>query len=88
MDLAGLGLGKVSPNPLVGCVIVHRQKIVGEGWHQHYGGPHAEVNAIKSVDDPEVLASSTLFVNLEPCAHYGKTPAMYRINHYFRGSKK
>ncbi len=74
LDLAGLGIGKVSPNPMVGCVIVHRQKIVGEGWHQHYGGPHAEVNAIKSVDDPEVLASSTLFVNLEPCAHYGKTP--------------
>lgn len=74
LDLAGLGLGKVSPNPMVGCVIVHRQKIVGEGWHQHYGGPHAEVNAIKSVDDPEVLASSILFVNLEPCAHYGKTP--------------
>ncbi len=74
LELAGFGLGKVSPNPMVGCVITHNHNVVGEGWHQQYGGLHAEVNAIESVDVPEVLALSTLFVNLEPCAHYGKTP--------------
>ncbi len=74
MDLAGLGLGRVSPNPMVGCVIVHHHKIVGEGWHQKYGGPHAEVNAIDSVSDSDLLRECTLIVNLEPCAHYGQTP--------------
>jgi diaminohydroxyphosphoribosylaminopyrimidine deaminase/5-amino-6-(5-phosphoribosylamino)uracil reductase len=74
LDLAGLGLGKVSPNPLVGGVVVYNGKIVGEGWHQRFGGPHAEVNAIESIDHPKALVGNTLFVNLEPCAHHGKTP--------------
>jgi diaminohydroxyphosphoribosylaminopyrimidine deaminase/5-amino-6-(5-phosphoribosylamino)uracil reductase len=73
-DLALNGLGSVSPNPLVGCVIVHNNTIIGEGWHQRYGGPHAEVNAIASVSDRSLLSSSTVYVNLEPCSHHGKTP--------------
>jgi diaminohydroxyphosphoribosylaminopyrimidine deaminase / 5-amino-6-(5-phosphoribosylamino)uracil reductase len=74
LDLALLGIGKVSPNPLVGCVIVCREKIVGEGWHQMYGGPHAEVNAVASMVNQNLLSESTVYVNLEPCSHYGKTP--------------
>ena len=69
-----MGMGNVAPNPMVGCVIVHNNKIIGEGYHIKYGGPHAEVNAINSVKDKELLKDSTLYVNLEPCAHYGKTP--------------
>jgi diaminohydroxyphosphoribosylaminopyrimidine deaminase/5-amino-6-(5-phosphoribosylamino)uracil reductase len=72
--LARQGEGRVAPNPMVGCVIVHNNKIIGEGFHQNYGEAHAEVNAINSVQDKEQLKESTLFVNLEPCAHYGKTP--------------
>lgn len=74
IDLALLGRGSVSPNPLVGCVIVHDGLVVGEGFHQKYGEAHAEVNAIASVADKGVLKHSTLYVNLEPCSHYGKTP--------------
>jgi diaminohydroxyphosphoribosylaminopyrimidine deaminase / 5-amino-6-(5-phosphoribosylamino)uracil reductase len=74
MQLAMNGLGKVSPNPLVGCVIEHKGKIIGEGWHQQYGEPHAEVNALREVKDESLLPESTLYVNLEPCSHYGKTP--------------
>lgn len=74
LQLALNGFGKVSPNPMVGCVIVYDNKIIGEGYHQIYGGPHAEVNAINSVKDKSLLAKSTLFVTLEPCSHYGKTP--------------
>ena len=74
LDLAKMGLGNVSPNPMVGCVIVYNDKIIGEGYHVHYGGPHAEVNAINSVKDKELLKESTLYVNLEPCVHFGKTP--------------
>lgn len=74
IELAGIGLGSVSPNPLVGCVIVHDDRIIGEGWHKQYGGPHAEVNAIQSVKDPSMLQASTVYVNLEPCSHFGKTP--------------
>lgn len=74
LELAKNGHGNVSPNPLVGCVIVHNGKIVGEGWHRKYGGPHAEVNAIEAVDDKEILRESTLYVTLEPCSHTGKTP--------------
>lgn len=74
LELAQLGRGKVAPNPLVGSVIVYEGKIIGEGWHQQYGGPHAEVNAINSVADKSVLPQSTVYVNLEPCAHFGKTP--------------
>lgn len=74
LELAAMGSGNVSTNPLVGCVIVHDGNIVGEGWHKQYGAPHAEVNAIQSVANKEILKESTLYVNLEPCAHEGKTP--------------
>lgn len=74
LDLARQGKGRVAPNPMVGCVIVHQNKIIGEGFHQNYGEAHAEVNAIHSVANKNLLAHSTLYVNLEPCAHYGKTP--------------
>ncbi len=74
LDLAMLGIGQVSPNPLVGCVIVHDSKIIGEGWHKKYGEAHAEVNAVAAVNDPSLLSASTVYVNLEPCSHFGKTP--------------
>lgn len=74
LELAELGKGDVSPNPLVGCVIVHEGRIIGEGYHEKYGGPHAEPNAIREVNDKSLLAASTLYVTLEPCAHFGKTP--------------
>lgn len=80
LDLAIKGLGHVAPNPMVGSVIVHDGKIIGEGYHMQYGGPHAEVNAIKNVEtqyftsSAAMLQNSTLYVNLEPCSHYGKTP--------------
>ncbi len=73
-ELARLGIGTVSPNPRVGCVIVHDTKIIGEGWHQKFGEAHAEVNAIRSVSDQSLLKESTVYVNLEPCSHFGKTP--------------
>jgi len=74
LDLAAQGLGRVSPNPMVGCVIAYGDRIIGEGWHRQYGGPHAEVIAIESVKEKELLPESTLYVNLEPCSHHGKTP--------------
>ncbi len=74
LELASLGAGAVSPNPMVGAVIVHNGKIIGEGWHKKYGMPHAEVNAVASVEDKSLLRESTIYVSLEPCAHYGKTP--------------
>jgi diaminohydroxyphosphoribosylaminopyrimidine deaminase/5-amino-6-(5-phosphoribosylamino)uracil reductase len=74
LELAALGRGSVSPNPMVGCVIVHNGRIIGEGWHQLYGGPHAEVNAVASVKEKELLPEATVYVTLEPCSHYGKTP--------------
>ena len=74
LQLAALGLGKVQPNPLVGAVIVHNESIIGEGYHPQYGAPHAEVHAINSVKNQELLKQSTLYVNLEPCSHFGKTP--------------
>ncbi len=74
LELAALGLGEVSPNPMVGCVVVHNGKIIGEGYHEKYGEVHAEVNAIRSVKNKELLPESTLYVTLEPCAHFGKTP--------------
>jgi diaminohydroxyphosphoribosylaminopyrimidine deaminase/5-amino-6-(5-phosphoribosylamino)uracil reductase len=74
LDLALRGAGKVAPNPMVGCVIVCNNIIIGEGWHEQYGGPHAEVNAIRSVNDPSLLKEATLYVSLEPCSHHGKTP--------------
>lgn len=74
LELAAIGLGNTAPNPLVGSVIVYNDKIIGEGFHQQYGEAHAEVNAINSVKDKSLLSSSTIYVNLEPCAHHGKTP--------------
>lgn len=74
LELAELGKGQVSPNPMVGCVIVHNQRIIGEGYHKKYGEAHAEVNAIQSVVDQSLLPESTAYVTLEPCAHQGKTP--------------
>lgn len=74
LELAGLGMGSVSPNPMVGCVIVHEGKIIGDGYHQSYGGPHAEVNAVNSVENRQLLKEATAYVTLEPCAHWGKTP--------------
>lgn len=73
-ELASKGAGYVAPNPMVGCVIVYKDTIIGEGYHETFGGPHAEVNAVSSVDVPSLLAESTLYVTLEPCSHYGKTP--------------
>ncbi|PQB04017.1 bifunctional diaminohydroxyphosphoribosylaminopyrimidine deaminase/5-amino-6-(5-phosphoribosylamino)uracil reductase RibD [Aureitalea marina] len=74
LQLAANGLGTTYPNPMVGSVIVHQGKIIGEGWHQRAGEPHAEVMAINSVRQPELLSSSSIYVNLEPCNHYGRTP--------------
>lgn len=74
LQIAGYGIGEVAPNPMVGCVIVHEEKIIGEGYHRKYGEAHAEVNAIASVSDESLLRNSTLYVTLEPCSHYGKTP--------------
>ncbi len=74
LQLAALGRGNVAPNPMVGAVIVHRGRIIGEGFHRCYGEAHAEVNAVASVREPSLLAESTLYVSLEPCSHYGKTP--------------
>lgn len=74
MELAKNGLGNTYPNPMVGCVIVHQGKIIGEGWHYKSGQPHAEVNAINAVADKLLLKTSELYVNLEPCSHHGKTP--------------
>lgn len=81
LDLAPLGLGAVSPNPLVGCVLVSEGSIIGEGWHQRYGEAHAEVNAVNDVlarfgesEAARLLVGATAYVTLEPCSHWGKTP--------------
>ncbi len=74
LELAHKGLGNTAPNPMVGCVLVAGGRIIGQGYHREYGKAHAEVNAIQSVKKSELLASSTLYVNLEPCSHHGKTP--------------
>lgn len=74
LELAQNGLGNTYSNPMVGSVIVYDNKIIGEGFHHKAGEPHAEVNAIQSVKDKNLLKDSTLYVNLEPCSHYGKTP--------------
>lgn len=73
-ELATHGLGTTRTNPLVGSVIIHKDRIIGEGFHHEYGGPHAEVNAIRSVKDKNLLTESTIYINLEPCSHFGKTP--------------
>ncbi|MCB7479655.1 bifunctional diaminohydroxyphosphoribosylaminopyrimidine deaminase/5-amino-6-(5-phosphoribosylamino)uracil reductase RibD [Christiangramia sediminis] len=74
IELAQNGLGTTYPNPMVGSVIVHKNKIIGEGWHKKAGEAHAEVNAINSVKDERLLKESTIYVCLEPCSHFGKTP--------------
>ena len=76
LELAKQGAGYVAPNPMVGAVLVYNGKIIGEGFHQQYGGPHAEVNCINSVSeqDKDKISSSVLYVSLEPCSHFGKTP--------------
>lgn len=74
LQLAAQGLGTTYPNPMVGSVIVHQGKIIGEGWHYKAGMPHAEVNAVASVKDKSLLKDSTIYVSLEPCSHFGKTP--------------
>ena len=76
LQLAKLGAGNVAPNPMVGAVLVYENTIIGEGYHQQYGQPHAEVNCINSVSEANqsLIEKSTLYVSLEPCAHYGKTP--------------
>ena len=74
LQLAANGRGLVNPNPMVGSVIVYKDKIIGEGYHREYGKAHAEVNAINSVKDKSLLSQSTIYVSLEPCSHYGKTP--------------
>lgn len=79
LQLASYGLGQVSPNPMVGAVIVHHGRIIGEGWHRRYGEGHAEVNAVASVGDKSLLADSTMYVTLEPCSHYGKTPPCAKL---------
>jgi diaminohydroxyphosphoribosylaminopyrimidine deaminase/5-amino-6-(5-phosphoribosylamino)uracil reductase len=74
IELAKNGLGTTYPNPLVGSVIVFENQIIGEGWHQKAGKPHAEVHAINSVKDTTLLSKATIYVSLEPCSHFGKTP--------------
>ena len=76
IELALQASGSVAPNPMVGAVLVHNNKIIGEGYHKLYGGPHAEVNCINSVDqkNQHLISDSTMYVSLEPCAHFGKTP--------------
>src|SRR5688572_27043819 len=76
LQLAIQAAGNVAPNPMVGAVLVHNNRIIGEGYHQVYGGPHAEVNCIDSVaeNDRDLIPTSSLYVSLEPCAHFGKTP--------------
>lgn len=77
LELATLGRGSVSPNPMVGCVIVHNGQIIGEGWHQRYGDWHAEVNAVNDAltrTPAPLLQEATVYVTLEPCSHFGKTP--------------
>ena len=74
LQLAQQAFGNTYPNPMVGCVIVYNSVVIGQGYHHKAGEPHAEVLAIESVQDKSLLSQSTLYVNLEPCAHYGKTP--------------
>jgi len=74
LELASYGLGRVAPNPMVGAVLVVDDTIIGEGYHKAFGEPHAEVMAIRSVCDQDLLKNATLYVNLEPCSHFGKTP--------------
>lgn len=73
LSLAERGICSTSPNPRVGCVIVKDDEVIGKGWHQMAGGPHAEINAIEDCDNPEILAGATVYVTLEPCCHHSRT---------------
>lgn len=86
LQLAKLGGVDVAPNPMVGAVIVYKDKIIGEGYHEFYGEAHAEVNAVNNVKDQSLLNEATIYVTLEPCSHYGKTPpcADLIIKHKFK----
>lgn len=86
IELAQLADARIYPNPFVGAVIVHEEQIIAEGYHQKYGGAHAEVNAVNAILDKAVLKNSTIYVTLEPCAHHGKTPpcADLIIKHQFK----
>lgn len=79
LKLARLGGRAVAPNPMVGAVIVKNGKVIGKGYHKKFGGPHAEVNAIKSVKNKDDLKGATIYVTLEPCRHFGKTPPCYDL---------
>lgn len=76
LELAAAGRGYVSPNPMVGAVLCYEGRVIGQGWHKQFGGPHAEVNCLNAVSaaDQHLISKSTMYVTLEPCAHYGKTP--------------
>lgn len=74
IELARLGAPAAFPNPLVGSILVHNNTIIAEGWHRQFGGAHAEVNTLTQIHDENILQNSTLYVNLEPCSHFGKTP--------------
>jgi len=87
IELARKGLGKVQPNPMVGCVIVKDSKIIGEGYHFSYGGIHAEVNAIRSVEDRSIINGSDIYISLEPCVHYGNTPPCVDLLYCFNFNK-
>jgi diaminohydroxyphosphoribosylaminopyrimidine deaminase / 5-amino-6-(5-phosphoribosylamino)uracil reductase len=79
LQLAALGQQWVAPNPMVGALVVNNGIIIGEGYHQHFGGPHAEVNAVNAVIDKTLLKGATIYVSLEPCAHFGKTPPCTKL---------
>ena len=74
LDLAAKGQGHVEPNPMVGCVLVQSGEVIGQGYHQQFGGPHAEIHALRSLSDPADARGATAYVTLEPCCHHGKTP--------------
>ncbi|MEO1615234.1 MAG: bifunctional diaminohydroxyphosphoribosylaminopyrimidine deaminase/5-amino-6-(5-phosphoribosylamino)uracil reductase RibD [Planctomycetota bacterium] len=74
LELAARGEGFVEPNPMVGCVIVKEGRKIGEGFHQRVGGPHAEIEALRSIEDASQARGATAYVTLEPCCHHGKTP--------------
>jgi diaminohydroxyphosphoribosylaminopyrimidine deaminase/5-amino-6-(5-phosphoribosylamino)uracil reductase len=86
LDLARMAGVHAAPNPMVGAVIVYNDRIIGEGFHERFGGPHAEVNAVADVADKSLLSKATIYVTLEPCAHFGKTPpcANLLVYHKFK----
>ena len=87
IQLAKNGLGTTYPNPMVGSVIVHEDRIIGEGWHYKAGQPHGEVNAINSVANSALLKDATIYVNLEPCSHFGKNTTLRKFDHRERDQK-